>query len=219
MREHPRMRGDKQFWLTRGQLAALGLTSVSLSILTFFLGVQVSRLRAPEAPTAVVEEGLISADVESDALTDLLARVEEAAAAELPEAHAAQLSFPQRLIAEEPVVTVPELDPEAADGLGELIGLPPAAPPEVPEPSEVSVPDEGWAVQLWSFPSAEEADAKLALLEEAGHDAFRVEALVKGETWYRVRVGPYANKDRALDAMPELAAEQGVDDPIVTPVR
>lgn len=211
------MRGDDQLRLTRGQLAALGVTSLSLAILTFFLGVQVARLKQPEPVQQSVQLDLITADVESDALTELLARVEAAASVELPEAQAAHLSFPERLVADVPEVNLPEVVPELGEAA--VVEPPLVDGPAAPELEPVDTPTEGWAVQLWSFPDPEQAQAKLDALSEAGQDAYRIEALVRGETWYRVRVGPYSTKEKALAAMPALAEAHGVEDPIVTPVR
>ncbi len=48
-----------------------------------------------------------------------------------------------------------------------------------------------FSVQLAAFPTEGEANALLAKLRGAGIEAFKMEAVVKGQTWYRVRVGNF----------------------------
>ena len=103
-----RSRGE-QFWITRGQLAALAVTTASVAVLAFFVGLMVGRGSAPEEVDLVESStGLIAADVQADALTELLARVETAASSTVvPTAQAApvedagQLDYPDELVAEE----------------------------------------------------------------------------------------------------------------------
>lgn len=226
MREMGRSRGE-QFWITRGQLAALGVTTASVAVLAFFVGLMVGR--GPVTDPPVLDEGrvgLIGADVQADALTELLARVEEAAATTLPAASAApfdqgNLDFPEELIAEELVLELPEpqlpvieepvvveLEPLAEDRL-----------PEAPEPPAEEVPVEGWAVQVFSFPTPDEAIAKVVELQARDYRAYRVDALVHGETWHRVRIGPYRSKEAAASAQAEINESLGTWDSRVTTVR
>ncbi|MCB9761968.1 MAG: SPOR domain-containing protein [Alphaproteobacteria bacterium] len=218
MQEFRRVRGEQQFWLTRGQLAALGVSSLAIALLAFFVGLRVGRAQAPPPLEVVQQEGLIDVQVENDALTELLARVEEAAANPVSEAEASALTYPERLVDEAVGLEIPEVSDEPTGDA--VVVLPePVAPPEPPLAADAEAPDAGWAVQLYSFPELELAEEKVGALREAGHDAYRVEALVDGQTWFRVRIGPYSSREKAQDAMPALAAEVGVADPIVTPVR
>ena len=93
--------GKRQFWITTPQLAALGVSTLSLAALAFFLGLMVGRGQASSGDRDVVAEanpGLVTSDVESDTITELLARVEQAA-----EKHRSQpeLAFPEALVEEE----------------------------------------------------------------------------------------------------------------------
>ena len=257
MRDLTRIQNDKQFWITRAQLAALGVTTLAVAALAFFVGVMVGQEEVP-LPVELKDDALVTEQLEDDAITELLARVETAAASRVPESRARpvrQLSYPEELVVEEPAIELPDpidpdpVDQEELDALAEAEVLdsepldldevedpvaavlepepePVVVEPEVeeePEPPEPEalpnvqdLPTEGWAVQVYSFPSALEAEAKVADLESRGFDAYRVAALVGGETWHRVRLGPYDTQQKARKALPRISSELGVADPLVT---
>lgn len=208
-----RMRGEHTYWMTRGQLAAIGTMSLSIAILAFFIGLRVGRAQVPQPEEVERVASLIPADVRTDALPELLARVERAAAGN---AELGRLTFPEELVAEVPEVRVPEASEAAVVAV--TVDADAAVQLEAPEPAE-GVPSQGFAVQLFSYPDAAAADAKVEELKEGGYTAFRVEGLVKGETWFRVRVGPFNSREAAEEARPGLGSALGVADPIVTAVR
>ena len=219
MREASRLRGSGQYWLTQGHLAALGTTTIFLAALAFFVGLTVGKRQAAVAAPEPVAAILVGSAEQADSLTELLAKVEEAAAAELPQAQAGTLSYPEQLKAE----TLEPLLPTLGEPLEEpqvlaVVEAPVDAAPEVPLPGD-SVPEDGWAVQVAAYPSLDEAQARVLSLREEGHDAYRIEAFVKGQTWYRVRIGPYASKSAAEAASGELGVALGQDDLMVTEVR
>ena len=219
-------KGKKQFWITTPQLAALGVITLSLAALAFFLGLMVGRGQAsPNAEQEASTEariGLISEDVESDTITELLARVEQAA-----EQHQTvpELAFPEALVEEElePRLPEPEPDPEP---VALVVEADQTAAPESPKPavapsSEMGapVPTEGWAVQVASYPTSEEAQRHLGRLRSSGHQVYLISALVKGQTWYRVRVGPFDTKEAARSAQRSLSEQLGRSDLLVTGVQ
>lgn len=216
MQPNTRLRGDHQLWLTRSQLAALGFLSASMSVLTFFIGMQVGRAQVPAAAPVVVDQSLTAEALERDTLTELLARVERAAAQQLAPAEAGQITFPEQLTTPVAEVEIPTATPAEAPPEVEVPPEPGPAP-EI-QASGDAVPGAGWAVQLYAFPTEEEAEARVAALREAGHPAFRVAALVKGSTWHRVRVGPYPDETAARAAATELGTTLGIADPLVAPV-
>ncbi|MEC9466282.1 MAG: SPOR domain-containing protein, partial [Myxococcota bacterium] len=64
----------------------------------------------------------------------------------------------------------------------------------------------GYTVQVSSFPSLEEAEAYQSTLVRKGYSPYIVSANLPGRgTWFRVRMGHYAEKDKALDAKDALA--------------
>lgn len=217
--------GKRQFWITTPQLAALGVITLSLAALAFFLGLMVGRGQASSGDRDVVAEanpGLVTSDVESDTITELLARVEQAA-----EKHRSQpeLAFPEALVEEELQPRLPQEQPveETAPMVVAADAAPAEAQPDPPteeeEVSEADVPSEGWAVQVASYPTSEEAQRHLASLKSDGHNAYLIAALVKGQTWYRVRVGPYSTRDIARSAQASLSQALGRSDLLVTGVQ
>jgi len=259
MRDLTRLQSDKQFWITRAQLAALGVTTLAVAALAFFVGVMVGR-EDVDLPMPMADEALVSEKLEDDAITELLARVETAAASRIPEARARPvrtLSYPEELVEEEPILEEPildsaeevepivdqaeldalaeaeVLDSAEAEGVDDPVAavLDPEPEPvvvepeieeeeEAPEPEALpdiqDLPTTGWAIQVYSFPSALEAEAKVADLESKGFRAYRVAALVGGDTWHRVRLGPYDTQQLARKELPRLSSELGVADPLVT---
>jgi cell division septation protein DedD len=215
--------GKKQFWITTPQLAALGVISLSLAALAFFLGLMVGRGQSTVGTEAGAENsalplGLISSEMEADSITELLARVEQAAAEHMP------LEFPQALTEEElqvrlPVEAPPEEAPVAIVAADE--GSQPERPDPLPSAEEDASgpPTEGWAVQVASFPRSVEAEDRLSALRAAGHSAYLVHALVKGQTWYRVRIGPYASPADAAEAKKQLSQMLSQHDLLVTEVQ
>jgi cell division septation protein DedD len=208
----PRLRSDNAVWLSKGQLGALTVTAAAVAVLTFFIGLTLGQrpavetvvVASPDAEHVLIEEG-----VRDDGLAVLLARVEMAAGVPVAQA---SLSYPERLLADAPVVEVPEApEPEVlvpAEVLPVVSDAPLAPDDVVDEPV-------GWAVQLFSETDSATADARVAELVEAGVSAYRVDVLLGGKTHHRVRVGPFASEAKAQDAVAELAAQSGSPSPSV----
>lgn len=74
----------------------------------------------------------------------------------------------------------------------------------------------GWIVQVRSTPVKTDADSLQSALAESGLPAFVVSAEVSGETYYRVRVGPYRSKEEADIIEAKLLARSDVDTTWVT---
>jgi DedD protein len=201
-----------QLWLTRSHLAALGTSTVLIAVLAFMLGYKVGA-RSSEAPAVAEAPGLLPVAGDRDSLEALLREVEQAQRERASaQAQDAQLTFPTALRSPDPTMSVGE----APEGSGAAAVVPPPAePPAPPSAGEFPPPASGWAIQIAAFPSAEEADARVAELRAAEAAAYRVAALIHGETWYRVRVGGFPNRDAATQARAELASALGVDDLIV----
>lgn len=77
-----------------------------------------------------------------------------------------------------------------------------------PETQQPAAPDVGkaeprtglraWAVQVGSFSERAKAEALVARLRKAGFEAMEPdEVVVKGKTWFRVRVGPEVDRARS----------------------
>ena len=198
----------REIWITRGHLAALGTATLAIALLAFFVGIQVGRNQA-DAPAASNTDKILPDPDREDALEALLREVESAQAAAPP------LAFPETLSEG----TAPETPPtvEAEDVPTEVRPAPDAqqAPPP-PPPKSAPVPSSGWSVQIASYDSPTDADARVVKLQERGLKAYRVTALIRGLNWYRVKVGAYPNKDAAAAARIKLARILGTRDLMIT---
>ncbi|MBN1336631.1 MAG: SPOR domain-containing protein [Deltaproteobacteria bacterium] len=205
-----RLKGQREIWITRGHLWALGATTVFIGILAFFVGLLLGRgdsAPEPEVQTA----SLLPPDVENDTLDELLARVEEASR---ERGRGEPLTFQGTLPAG---TTAPLPEPGAEPGPEGVVVPPARQSPEPPdaEPEAGEVPQDGWAVQVGSYSSASEADQRIADLSDRGVAAYRVSALVGGSTWHRVRVGGFDSREAADAARARVAVESGSDEAIV----
>ncbi len=218
MRDLSRIHGEREIWITRGHLWALAMTTVFIGLLAFFVGLLLGRTRTTEAEPVPEQSSLITEEMEADALEELLARVEVAANNNSEEA---VITFPEVLSPGQssaarppPSATLPETT-EASSRTRVSAGR------HIPEPpsgalSAGKVPSGGWAIQLASFTTESEADARLGELAEAGADAYWVSAVVDGITRYRVRIGGFSSRGDADVRLAELSARWDVADAIVT---
>ena len=197
---------NREIWITRGHLAALGTATLAIALLAFFVGIQVGRSQVDTPSTATTETLLPNAERE-DALEALLREVEAAQAAAPP------LAFPETL-AEGGAAEVPE--PEEAEVVETTVEpAPEPEPTPPPEPADASpAPKSGWSVQIASYDNV--ADARVVKLKERKMKAYRVAALIRGKNWYRVKVGSYPSKDAAAKARTELARILGTRDLMIT---
>jgi cell division septation protein DedD len=226
-----------QIWITRSHLGAFGATAVGLAALAFFLGMEVGRNE--RGASSVAPRATLLPDAASDDALEALLREVEAAqkSATVATGDATSDGFSQALAEAR---TMPEPPPAPVDPAappGEQVAAvepPPMAAPEVaaepppaasiPAPGEASMlglgssavrPTGGWAVQIASYHTVEEADARVGELVTAGYKAYQVTAMVGGRTWYRVRVGGYGTKESANEARLALVEALGSPDLVV----
>lgn len=198
----------REIWITRGHLAALGTATLAIALLAFFVGVQVGRNQS-DSPNMTENASILPDPNREDALEALLREVESAQAAAPP------LAFPETL-SEGEAPDVPS-EPETEEVATEVRPAPEVTQTPPPDPPKSApVPSSGWSVQIASYESASDADARVAKLQERDLDAYRVAALIRGQNWYRVKVGPYSNKDAAAKARTDLARTLGTRDLMVT---
>ncbi len=81
--------------------------------------------------------------------------------------------------------------------------------PTVEPPKPTGAPATGrYTVQVSSWTTPADADRAVSKWKQAGFDVYVVEALVKGRTWYRVRVGRYTTMAEAQEAASHMRAVQ-----------
>lgn len=83
---------------------------------------------------------------------------------------------------------------QVADIAPRIVDLEPGQAAPVTEPSDPMV---RWVVQVGTFSSGEKADGLVARLKLEGHSAYREAIERNGKTLYRVRVGPFVERDEA----------------------
>jgi DedD protein len=83
--------------------------------------------------------------------------------------------------------------------------IPHVAPP--PAETHEEWADAGWTVQVSATTDPSNAASIAAKLRSKGIEAYTVRAPMRGETWYRVRVGHFASRERAQDMEQRLRSE------------
>ncbi len=92
-----------------------------------------------------------------------------------------------------------------------LAPISPASPPE----TKAAI-NKKWSVQIAAAPARDIADALAGRLKSDGYDSYVVQAQVKGETVYRVRVGSLDGQDQAESLRQSLADQEGFRDAFLT---
>ncbi len=197
--ERVRAPDDGTLRLTRWHLGALGLMVAAIASLTFILGWRFGR-GSVESASEAAQAGFTPDPEAQKALELLLHEVELAQAARPPQVDAnnpnpeQDLAFPATLGGAAAGPAEPQVAAEGSPGL--VDGGPSEGPPR-PAPGTTSNPAAGWAVQVGSYASAAEADARIQALLADGFAAYRLDAFVDGQNWYRVRVGGFPTEIEA----------------------
>jgi cell division septation protein DedD len=76
--------------------------------------------------------------------------------------------------------------------------------------------DKGWTVQVNATTNSQQATELARGLRAKGYDAYTVQAPMRGQTWYRVRVGRFTVRDKARELEAKLKSE-GMENAYVTP--
>jgi cell division septation protein DedD len=103
-----------------------------------------------------------------------------------------------------PVVSPPPISPPAAESSApadedEAIITPPA-----PNPAMLAPPHKPFNIQIEAVMDKSGADEMIARLRSLGYNAQGVTQILGGETWYRVRIGPYNTEAEAKAAQDRL---------------
>jgi len=73
-----------------------------------------------------------------------------------------------------------------------------------------------WSVQIAAAPAKDIADTLVQQLKAKGYDGYSVQAEVKRQTYYRVRVGHFESREQAESVRQSLAREEGHRDAYIT---
>jgi cell division septation protein DedD len=85
----------------------------------------------------------------------------------------------------------------------------PPPTPRLADDSKTGARSKTWSVQVAALPDKDVADRMVQQLIASGHDSYVVRAEVKGQTFYRVRVGRYDVQQQAESLRQVLAREGG----------
>ncbi|HEX2929489.1 MAG TPA: SPOR domain-containing protein, partial [Candidatus Binatia bacterium] len=73
-----------------------------------------------------------------------------------------------------------------------------------------------WSVQVSAAPAKDIADTLAQRLKASGYDGYVVQAEVKGQSYYRVRVGRFDTKEEAESIRQSLARQEAHQDAYIT---
>jgi cell division septation protein DedD len=93
----------------------------------------------------------------------------------------------------------------------------PPARVKAPETHGDEWADAGWTVQVNATTNPEQATDLAQRLKSKGYDAYTVQAPMRGQTWYRVRVGRFASRDKAKEIESRLKNTEGLENAYITP--
>ena len=215
MRDASRIRERRENSSSRGPIVWSALGAVMVLVLTFSLGMIVGKRTAASATPN--PDGITLADIEEakDLREDLkFYRSLTEAAKPTP---AAQVTAPAKPVAAaaKPAQPTPEPGRTMGPELKAEVAPKPAAEAQsiqsalsrLAKPTASGAQEAGrYTVQVSSFPSLEEAEAYQSSLVRKGYSPYIVSANLPGRgTWFRVRMGHYDEKNKALDAKDSLA--------------
>jgi len=205
-----------------------GLAGLSLIVfaLGLFAGYDMARNTVPEAPQAASVYPLPNPPLEAEAAKTatkasdqvastqpskplVKARISEPAPLSMDKNTGAvpPPAAPARTIASAPAAAAPKpAPPPGEEDYDE-------APPTRPEVANTSAPDTSggrhgkpFNIQIDAVMDRANAEQMTTRLQKLGYHAFMVPTDISGQTWWRVRVGPYQSQDEASAAEQELRA-------------
>jgi cell division septation protein DedD len=172
---------------------------------------RVVRLPVPVQPTAKEEEKSQDVDVA------FYQSLKEKAYQRLQETAAAETATPAR----QAQVTTPTAPPRRVAEKATRTATPAGpAKPKAPEPPPISEEwaGAGWTVQVNATTNPHQATELAQNLRAKGYDAYTVQAPMRGQTWYRVRVGRFGNHERnKAKALEARLKNEGLENAYVTP--
>ncbi|MGE5301910.1 MAG: SPOR domain-containing protein [Alphaproteobacteria bacterium] len=228
---------DKRYYFYRDQLVALGIGFAITSLIIFVLGVMTGRHLErgatvestssgvkiplpPPQPAAAPEgqRGETPSDRETVARdgakesSDTKPAKESKAKEKIAKAETPKATLPVKQPAKS--VRQPSQTESSADEKSS-----PAPRQEQGQKTEVVKKDSAeqvWTVQVKSSPEKKYATTWAERLKAKGYDAFVVEGAVKGQTWYRVRVGHFAARQEAEALRTALESQEGLSGGFLT---
>lgn len=85
--------------------------------------------------------------------------------------------------------------------------------------SITKAPDRAWSVQIAATPAKDTADGLIRQLKAKGYDGHVAEVEVKGQIFYRVRIGRFDTREQAESARQSLVRQEGYRDAFLAAER
>jgi DedD protein len=206
-----------------GQLFALIFGFLITSALIFLFGIwvgrditerrlasqeRVVRMPVPSQPTPAAEEKTTDVDLA------FYQKLKEKAEQRLQETATASSPSPAapRAAAPPPVTPAPARVAEK-----HALQVSPTARPKRDAERGEEWADKGWTVQVNATTSPQQATDLAHTLRAKGYDAYTVQAPMRGQTWYRVRVGRFPSREKARELETKLKTSEGMENAYVTP--
>lgn len=227
-----RSRDGIELSLGNGQIVAFVLVALALLGVAFALGIKVGQQIGDEKAMTNAQSADRLAVLDAHAQTLQQNQPVSTAASDVSPtltASTGTLTFAQELTKPSPNETAPiapavyKPESKPAEPSKDAVLQEPAISPE-PQPDtepikergsllaafeKISMPKSGFALQIASLPNEAVAQEEVRRLTAKGFSAWITEANVKGSTYYRVKVGPYATRSEAQQAIDEVAQKSG----------
>src|SRR5271167_2764703 len=160
-------------------------------------------LSSPPEKPAPVSEMSSSAVASPSVASGPAAAPIKPSAPEIGEASPASRTSPATVARLKPPAEAPAASSSATDeddtaDDSETAAAPPAPPPPLPPGSR------GYNIQIQALMDKSAADEMLSKLKRLGYNGQESKVAFNGQTWYRVRVGPYPSADEANAAQARL---------------
>ena len=204
LEKRPKVRRRFYFKRTHGVLAAIFVAS---AVVIFYLGMPADytiKTRANRAnPTSgQIEIGLKPQNVSSIDTAGGLANQSAKPTPAKPAVHAPASSV-------NGAVRFAAKSTSAVDGAGVQARLQPAKTRQITHSAKSADVSKKWSVQISATPAKEIADTLVQRLRAKGYNGYTVQAEVKGQTFYRVRVGRFDAREEAESVRQSLARQEG----------
>lgn len=115
------------------------------------------------------------------------------------------VELPVNELDDDAFVGVPEL-PETLELTGDSAQQPeqPMAQKQQQSPTQTSLQQPGWLVQLGAFSNQASVDNLVNSLQQSGYSAYREAVVINGKTIHKLLVGPVLTKEQAEKLLPAL---------------
>jgi cell division septation protein DedD len=226
----------REIHLSRKQLAFGVISAVGVSVIVFLLGVSVGRgvIATSAGSVAALDRGA-AADAGDAAARLAASDASDRTGSSAGSAGAGANSIPMKFA--EPPAPPPEMPPAKADPpVKQDVPVKPDAPakpdessvtktpapkaapaavaphaaakPETQKPAPATTASHAdWVVQVESFRSKENADKFVTSLKASGYAAFELSPQPGGSIYYRVQIGPFADRQEADKVASRLIKE------------